>query len=85
MTRKEAIEAIERLFIDSTNEDYPFTEEFDTACTVAIEALKEQPRPKGRWIKTGAISCRCSECKHMPVENYTSYCPNCGADMRSDE
>ena len=29
MTNKEAIEVIDRLFIDSTNENYPFTEEFE--------------------------------------------------------
>ncbi len=51
----------------------------------AIEALRESPRPKGRWIKTGAISCRCSECKFMPIENYTTYCPNCGANMQDDD
>lgn len=51
----------------------------------AIEALRESPRPKGRWIKIGAISCRCSECKSMPIENYTTYCPNCGANMQDDD
>ena len=51
----------------------------------AIEALRESPRPKGHWIKTGAISCRCSECKYMPIENYTTYCPNCGADMQDND
>lgn len=40
MTNKEAIEVLERLFIDSTNEKYPFCEEFGTAVSVAIEALK---------------------------------------------
>ncbi len=40
MTNKEAIEVIDRLFIDSTNENYPFTEEFGTACKLAIKALR---------------------------------------------
>lgn len=40
MTYEEAIEALERLFIDSTNESYPFCEEFGTAVSVAIEALE---------------------------------------------
>ena len=35
MTDREAIYAIERLFLDSTSEDYPFTEEFDTAFNYA--------------------------------------------------
>ena len=44
MTDREAIYAIERLFLDSTSEDYPFTEEFDTACNNAISALKEREK-----------------------------------------
>lgn len=42
MTDRAALYAIERLFLDSTSEDYPFTEEFDTACNNAISALKER-------------------------------------------
>lgn len=39
MTNKEAVEALERLFSDSTDESYPFCEEFGEAVGVAVEAL----------------------------------------------
>lgn len=41
MNEQEAIETLERLFSDSTNEDYPFTECFAEALTIAIQALEE--------------------------------------------
>lgn len=46
MTNKEAAKIIEMLFHDSTNEDYPFTEEFGKACELAIEALMESEKYK---------------------------------------
>lgn len=42
----------------------------------------------GRWISTGAISCKCSECGHMELKTRASeyaYCPNCGAKMDGGE
>lgn len=50
MTNKEAIEVISMLFSDSTNEDYPFTEDFGTACTMAINALEERDRLEEMWL-----------------------------------
>lgn len=41
MNEQEAMETLERLFSDSTNEDYPFTECFAEALTIAIQALEE--------------------------------------------
>lgn len=41
MTKKEAAEVISRLFNDSTNENYPFCEEFGTACMIAIQELRK--------------------------------------------
>lgn len=46
MTNKEAATIIEMLFYDSTNEDYPFTEEFGKVCELAIEALMESEKYK---------------------------------------
>lgn len=53
------------------------TEEIKNAPTV--DAV---PVVHGEWIRTGAISYRCSICNYLPLENYTNFCPNCGADMR---
>lgn len=41
MNEQEAMETLERLFSDSTNEDYSFTECFAEALTIAIQALEE--------------------------------------------
>lgn len=49
----------------------------DLASTINPDDL----RPKGKWIKTGKISVRCSECNYLPAENDYNYCPNCGAKM----
>ena len=35
----------------------------------------------GKWKKTGALTCECSECNHRTVEDGANYCPNCGAKM----
>lgn len=49
------------------------------------EDLEEQGRlivqKHGHWIRTGLISCKCSECNYLPIESYTPYCPHCGAKM----
>lgn len=42
MTNKQAIEALERLFSDSTDENYVYCEEFGEAVSVAIEELRKQ-------------------------------------------
>ena len=51
------------------------------------EDLEEQGRlieqKHGHWIRTGAISYRCSECNYLPLETDTAYCPNCGAKMEA--
>lgn len=53
------------------------------------EDLEEQGRlieqKHGMWIRTGAISYRCSECNYLPLENDTAFCPNCGAKMELKE
>lgn len=54
----------------------------------ALEALKEPPRPKGRWEEIrnayGEIEgwiCTCGR----EVKCKDNFCPNCGADMRAGE
>lgn len=43
MNQQEAKEILEKLFSDSTGENYPFTEEFGEAVRIAIQVL-EQPQ-----------------------------------------
>lgn len=42
MNEQIAIERLELLFSDASNEDYPFTEEFAQAVHTAIKALRNQ-------------------------------------------
>lgn len=63
------------------------------ALGVAIEALSQPERPKGRWVEpiecglpdefTG-VGFDCSNCGLWSDTDY-SFCPNCGADMRDGE
>lgn len=46
------------------------------------------PVRHGRWISTGAISCKCSECRHLELKTRTleyAYCPACGTLMDGKE
>ena len=56
------------------------------ALSVAIEALSQPERPKGRWINhTGILIC--SECGAgvNGSKSINHFCPHCGADMRGEE
>ena len=54
MNEQEAMETLERLFSDSTNEDYPFTECFAEALTIALQALEKQiPIKPVRKLRSG--------------------------------
>ena len=56
----------------------------------SLPAADVAPVRHGRWISTGALSCKCSECHHLELKTraleYT-YCPACGAlvDRKEDE
>lgn len=61
---------------------------------MAIEALSQPERPKGRWelIHDDWNVYQCTECKEWwtlecatPQENNMNFCPFCGADMRGEE
>ena len=67
--------------------------EYTWALAMAIEALSQPERPKGRWelIQDDWNVYQCSECKEWwtlesgtPQENSMNFCPNCGADMRGE-
>jgi|BioPla2DNA2_1021312.scaffolds.fasta_scaffold83760_3 CO dehydrogenase/acetyl-CoA synthase alpha subunit len=69
MTIKEAIENLEKLFSDSTDEEYWQTETFAEAVGIAIEALGKQTHKKPD-IKSFQGLMRQRTC-------YTVHCPDC--------
>lgn len=91
MTREEAIKRLKEARF--TVQPYLYMNE---AFDVAIEALSQPERPKGRWVQeihTGLIGdtneyndtyfFRCSICGRTVFEK-EPYC-HCGADMRGEE
>ena len=53
-----------------------------------LPAADVAPVRHGRWISTGAISCKCSECRHLELKTRTleyAYCPACGTLMDGKE
>ena len=83
MTREETIKIMEHLKSIVSSEDYKET--FD----MAIEALKEPERKKGRW-ENGEPCPICGEDRFKDLyadiwaDWQPSFCPNCGADMRGE-
>lgn len=82
MTREEAIQVLNMVEAHGLA---------DEAKRMAIEALKD--RPHGEWIDKGTYA-ECSICGAdsgtqfdgvQPVPRITSFCPDCGADMRGDK
>lgn len=82
--------AIHRLLLVRHRKDC--TELLAKALDMAIEALSAQPERKGEWILVnGKTSINCSYCYHCSwsltfedtVRSF-NYCPNCGADMRTE-
>lgn len=57
MTNREAIETLERLFYDSTDENYPLTDEFGTAVNMAIEALQGTEWIPFTFDEKGTLNC----------------------------
>ncbi len=89
MNEQEAMETLERLFSDSTNEDYPFTECFAEALTIAIQDLEKQipkkPIMKQYFEDSEEKYLCCPTCgeiltDRIPADNKTFYfhCMNCG-------
>lgn len=72
MDEREAIEAIELLFSDSTGENYPYSEKFGEAMDMAISALEKQTAVP-RIIIEGKYFC--PVCKNLMP--YPGYC-GCG-------
>ena len=57
-----------------------FTSDFNEILDLAIKALEQEPKT-GHWV-----DCKCDKCGYaVQPWNTTSFCPNCGADMREVE
>lgn len=96
MTREDAKNILRNAAWLGTDDERNKTEE---AVEMAISALEQKPnRHKGHWVK-GEEWCEtvggferwgndytCSECG-LPLGRYTltDFCPNCGAEMESEE
>ena len=84
MTKSEAIEHLKNIAIYSVQDGY--TDEARQALDMAIKALEEPERKKGKWevfYPNHTYKYHCSECganhKYM-----FDFCPSCGADMRGE-
>lgn len=89
ISREEAIEILRDTPIDlrSTREDDIHTL-YATAQMMAIEALSQPERPKGRWVSNDipeSMLSGCSVCGYTCGAYTFNFCPNCGADMRGEE
>lgn len=82
MTREEAIESLERVRelsgLKGCRENI--------AINMAIEALSQPERPKGRYIPDNRYQTlgNCSLC-NGDLTMLDNFCPNCGADCRESE
>lgn len=86
MNEQEATETLERLFSDSTNEDYPFTECFANALAVAIQALEKQIPKKP--VKSEKQVVRYVNTYYCPIcnlgitgTNIAKWCYHCGQKL----
>ena len=79
MTREEAIAVLENER-PACGEKVTYSEgEICEAYEMAIEALRQPERPKGRWVNG-----TCTECGQVDFSK-PNFCPECGADMRGEE
>ena len=67
-----------------------FIHGFNTGAKTQYEADKKEAERHGRWIDVehapnGLLYVTCSVCGKRQTVEFTSYCPNCGADMRGKE
>lgn len=60
-------------------------EKIDNAPTIDCIVNTIEVRSYGEWkyLKNGYYEC--SECKYVPHEIKSNFCPNCGADMRGNK
>lgn len=79
MTREEAVKVIDGRFEIM---DYCENEKLEEALDMAIKALEQSERKKGKWLRSGSciFPYECDQCGDTN-ERATPFCPNCGADM----
>ena len=96
MTREEAINNLNMIsvaFVEAETKEQ--RKIIDDTFNMAIKALEQEPKT-GRWIEKdgydGDTYYDCSECgeswttiEGTPWNNGMKYCPNCGANMGSEE
>lgn len=91
MTRSEAIGHLKNIAIYSVQDGY--TDEARQALDMAIEALEEPERKKGKWINhrndDGHNIADCDQCGNaiqwFDGDEIPRYCYMCGADMRGEQ
>ena len=89
MTRLKAIEHLKNIVIYSFQDGY--TDEARQALKMAIKALEEPERRKGKWERhycedgnPDGWQCDCCGEWFYFGDMKPNFCPNCGADMRGD-
>ena len=87
MTREEAARIIEERvrvteYVESSYVDCVDIE----ALRIAIKALAQPERKKGKWLDKDGGLATCSVCgDRWGVWSVMNFCPNCGADMRGGD
>jgi len=80
MTREEARSYI----IRHCNPDYPQGKtEWERAINMAIKALEEPERKKGKWLVDEDGNMECPFCGNTC--GFGNYCNECGADLRGEQ
>lgn len=90
ISREEAIQELEFIC-----ENKILSEEGTYALCIALDEMKSNSRPKGKWIKESDYKVmgdgymwNCSECgNRVYVDSggvFPNYCGDCGADMKGD-
>lgn len=87
MNREEAIKRIRDFGLYHAIEDLPRSTKTVEAFKMAIQALEEPERKKGKWIENLEylpITYTCPFCGHEIWYDATNFCDQCGADMREE-
>ena len=82
ISREEAISELEQL--KQTFYDLEIGNTVTSALCMAIEALSQPERPKGRRVEEGLAMWKCSECGLLSFSD-SHFCSDCGADCRESE
>lgn len=93
MTKAEAIKLIDdRMCFGRgkwSEHHMPEIDDYWKAGQIAIKALEEPERKRGKWIDGHCSNCGCDVPAYIidwkwQKDMDANFCPNCGADMRGD-